>query len=143
MRGINMEKFFIPKGPVVPYTFMNEATGEDLLGEKTLKSYGDSYLYSKYPMYNKQLLDAIMQDPMIDKKTDMFVSFGARFRYKNSFFKKDLFSNPVYLQFNNIKLPVPVKYDELLSQLYGDYMTPPPKEQQIGSHLIKVDFGIY
>lgn len=67
-----MEKFFIPKGPIVPYQFLDEATGEDLLGSKTLKSYGDSYLYSKYPMYNKQLLDAIMHDPMIEKKTDMF-----------------------------------------------------------------------
>jgi hypothetical protein len=67
-----MEKFFIPKGPMVDYTFLDEATGEDMTGKKSLKSYGDSYLYSKYPMYNKQLLDAIMQDPMIDKKTDMF-----------------------------------------------------------------------
>jgi hypothetical protein len=67
-----MDRFFIPKGPMVPYTFLDEATGEDLVGNKSLKSYGDSYLYSKYPMYNKQLLDAIMQDPMIDKKTDAF-----------------------------------------------------------------------
>ena len=64
-----MEKFFIPKGPMVDYTFLDEATGEDMTGKKSLKSYGDSYLYSKYPMYNKQLLDAIMQDPMIDKKS--------------------------------------------------------------------------
>lgn len=28
-------------------------------------------------------------------------------------------------------------YDEILTHIYGDYMTPPPKEQQVGHHYIK------
>lgn len=39
---------------------------------KSIKSYSDSYLYSKYPLYQKKLMDAIMQDPIIDKSTDQF-----------------------------------------------------------------------
>ena len=102
-------------------------------------------MYSSYPLKFKPLylFFAHQLVKYNHQKTDMFVSFGARFRYKHSFFRKDLFSNPIYLPFDNIQLPVPEKYDELLSQLYGDYMTPPPKEQQIGSHLIRIDFGKY
>ena len=40
--------------------------------DKQLKSYSDSYLYQKYPKYQKILFDAILKDPMIDKSTDEF-----------------------------------------------------------------------
>lgn len=37
-----------------------------------LKSYSDTYLYSKYPLYTKRITSAIMNDPVIEKKTDAF-----------------------------------------------------------------------
>ena len=39
---------------------------------KNLKSYSDSYLYNKYPTYQKLILDAIAKDPVLDKTTDQF-----------------------------------------------------------------------
>lgn len=39
---------------------------------KELKSYSDSYFYKQYPGYQKLLLDAIMNDPLIDKSSDAF-----------------------------------------------------------------------
>lgn len=36
------------------------------------KTYTETYIFSKYPQYNKNLTAAIMQDPMIDKSTDAF-----------------------------------------------------------------------
>ena len=78
-----------------------------------------------------------------DRDTNAYVSFGSRFRYKSSFFRKDLFSHPLYIQFDDTQLPVPEKYDELLTQLYGDYMTPPPVNERQGWHMKKVDFGPY
>lgn len=78
-----------------------------------------------------------------NRETKMYVSFGARFKYKSSYFKKEFYSNPVYFPFESIKLPVPEKYDELLTQIYGDYMTPPPVKEQVGWHLQNVDFGKY
>lgn len=39
---------------------------------KELKSYSDSYLYAKYPKYEKTLMDAIMKDPLIDKTSNEF-----------------------------------------------------------------------
>lgn len=39
-------------------------------------------------------------------------------------FKKEWFEEVMYLPFEGIEMPVPVKYDAFLSVLYGDYMTP-------------------
>ena len=39
---------------------------------KPLKSYSDSYLYQKYPIYQKIMLDSIMKDPTIDKNSNSF-----------------------------------------------------------------------
>lgn len=66
-----MDKWFDPGGPLVDCVLLNEESAE-VPGQKELKSYSDAYLYSKYPLYNKKLTDAIMQDPIIDKSTDAF-----------------------------------------------------------------------
>lgn len=39
--------------------------------------------------------------------------------------------------FEGFKLPIPRNYDEILTRLYGDYMTPPPIEKQIPMHSIE------
>lgn len=75
--------------------------------------------------------------------TQMYVSFGARFKYRNSFYRKELYSKPLYLPFEDTQLPVPAQYDELLTQIYGDYMTPPPIDEQQGWHMKRVNFGKY
>ena len=39
---------------------------------KDVKLYSDTYLFNKYPLYEKRILQAVTQDPMIDKSTDEF-----------------------------------------------------------------------
>lgn len=75
--------------------------------------------------------------------TAYYGCFGARFKYKNCFYKKEWFSNPVYVPFEDTRLPVPKQFDEVLAHIYGDYMTPPPINEQVGWHLTGVDFGEY
>lgn len=123
---------------LLSYTILQRGYKEATLTKKAFM-YLSSPLKIK-PLYNYFYKQLIKYN---GKETKMYVSFGARFRYKNSFFKKELFSNPIYVTFDSTQLPVPEKYDELLTQLYGDYMTPPSVEQQVGSHLTNVDFGAY
>ena len=42
-------------------------------------------------------------------------------------------------EFEGHLFPIPERYDDMLTQFYGDYMTPPPADQQIPSH----DQGYY
>ncbi|GHV07690.1 LPS cholinephosphotransferase [Spirochaetia bacterium] len=53
-------------------------------------------------------------------------------------------SNLSTATFEGIIVPVPADYDTFLTEQYGDYMTPPPKEKQTGRHSpLEFDFGPY
>lgn len=102
-------------------------------------------MFAAYPLKNNLLRNFIYNQLVKYNSSDtgLYASFGARFRYKNSFYKKELYSNPLYVTFEDTSLPVPEKYHELLTQIYGDYMTPPPVQEQQGWHMQKVNFGQY
>ena len=48
--------------------------------------------------------------------------------------KKEWLDDLIRVPFENITVPVPRAYDTVLTLLYGDYMTPPPVEQQVPTH---------
>jgi lipopolysaccharide cholinephosphotransferase len=53
-------------------------------------------------------------------------------------------TNLTTTEFEGITLPIPADYHLFLTEQYGDYMTPPPKEKQIGRHLaLEFDLGPY
>lgn len=77
------------------------------------------------------------------QETNFYGFFSGRYRYKQSIYRKDLYKNPIMVPFEDTMLPVPEKYDELLRQVFGDYLTPPPLKEQVGLHLQNVFFGKY
>ena len=56
-----------------------------------------------------------------------------------TYFDEELLQHQILLDFEDIKISCPLKYDELLTLCYGDYMTPPPEKKQIPRHGIFVD----
>lgn len=113
-------------------------------GYKEASIFKKMMMYLAFPLKIRSIRKFIYhQIVKYDEDTTILASFGARFRFKNSFFEKELYSNPIYVDFEDTKLPVPEKYDSLLRQIYGDYMTPPPVQEQVGWHLQNVDFGKY
>ena len=51
--------------------------------------------------------------------------------------RKDYVAETVPMPFEGIEVQVPKEYDKWLTQLYGDYMTPPPPEKQVSRHGIR------
>ena len=51
-----------------------------------------------------------------------------------NFFKKEWFEKTIEMPFENTVLPVPIGYDKILTQEYGDYMTFPPIESRKAKH---------
>lgn len=47
--------------------------------------------------------------------------------------KKEWFSETLYMPFEDLQMPVPVGYDEILTNQYGDYMTPVKAPSMHGS----------
>ena len=59
------------------------------------------------------------------------------------YFEKKWFDSYIDIPFSDFNVKIPSGYREYLTQMFGDYMTPPPAEQQVGLHLINVVFGKY
>ena len=75
--------------------------------------------------------------------TDFWGFFYGRTNFRTSIVNREIFGKPIRVPFEDTQLCVAEHYHKYLSQMFGDYMTPPPVEQQVGLHLIKVDFGKY
>ena len=53
----------------------------------------------------------------------------------------DWFKSVIYVDFEDVKLPILSSYHEWLSEAYGDYMTPPPESEREDKHEIyKIEF---
>ena len=59
----------------------------------------------------------------------------SKVKEKNS---KTIYQKTILLDFENLKLPAPVGYDQYLKQLYGNYMELPPKEKRVSQHEFKI-----
>ncbi len=75
--------------------------------------------------------------------SEYYGSFYFRTRMKNAFSPKKYFGKPMWVEFEDTRLPVPEHYHEYLTQMFGDYMTPPPVENRVGLHTLNVEFGKY
>lgn len=62
-------------------------------------------------------------------------------QWEGKVFEKGWFGEGVHLPFEDADIIVPQNYDAYLTLLYGDYMTPPPIEEQVSNH--SRDFRYY
>ena len=58
-------------------------------------------------------------------------------------YNKKYFSQIVKLKFEDIEVNAPINYDNILTNLYGNYMELPPKEQRYNHITEHLDFGKY
>lgn len=66
--------------------------------------------------------------------------FAAARDYSKNVYPRELFTNITYGEFEGAEYPIPEGYDEMLSFLYGDYMTlPKPEDREKKRHAILVD----
>lgn len=72
------------------------------------------------------------------KRVHTFLACTAK--YKKGIYKREWFSETVDVDFEGMKAPVSRHYDELLTTMYGDYMTLPKEEdRRCKVHAILVD----
>lgn len=67
-------------------------------------------------------------------KGEFIMSHACVYKVEKEMFKKEWFHKYIYMEFENIKVRIPYMYDEYLTQLFGDYMTPPPEDKRISTH---------
>ena len=79
-------------------------------------------------------IDVLLQKNSFEKSDNVGTIMGA---YKvREIVPKEFFGKPTKYQFEDIKLYGPEKYDEYLTHMYGDYMSPPENKNE-NSHYAK------
>lgn len=63
-----------------------------------------------------------------------YICYGLSITNEREIFPKELFREYVYMPFDNIKVRMPIGYDQYLTQQYGDYMSPPPLSGRESTH---------
>ncbi len=66
-------------------------------------------------------------------KSEIWCNF-ANSMHKSEYFPREVYGNAYIAEFEGIKVRVPEKYHEYLTQKYGDYSIDPPVEKQVASH---------
>ena len=81
-------------------------------------------LHDNYIQFEKTLncVDGDYYVLYVDKCCDKYI------------YKKEWFEKTEYVDFENLKVPIPCGNHEILTLCYGDYMTPPPVSEQTLSH---------
>ena len=74
------------------------------------------------------------------KETDRVIAFLHR---KYAPFKREDFEPATTVKFEDFEFKIPKNYDDVLKQIYGDYMTIPSKENRANSAPDVIDFGEY
>ncbi len=72
-----------------------------------------------------------LADFTVNRDSDLTVIYATEF--KKYIFRGELYGEPMDHVFETTHAPLPEGYDELLSSIYGDYMTPPPEEDRQGA----------
>ncbi|MCH5297036.1 MAG: LicD family protein [Ruminococcus sp.] len=78
------------------------------------------------------------------KKNAKYLYDGMGRNIYNGVFPAKLLDEVIYADFEGYKLPIPKRYDEYLTFLYGDYMQLAPLSTRLGCHIIEqCDIGEY
>ena len=87
---------------------------------------------SRYRLW--RLAEKKMTKRSIDQNTQYLTELCVTYKYLVNKYPKRIFEQTVRLDFEDMKVSAPAGYDEYLTIAFGDYMTPPPAEEQVIKH---------
>lgn len=107
---------------------------QDLFFEKTETLSAPLKLLKKVPLGLRRAMIKFMdlffmKNPSKRECGTHLWGFGITQYYDSRFFEES-----VSADFEGYTFPVPKEYDEYMTQMYGDYMTPPPEEDRVNKH---------
>ena len=94
------------------------------------------FLLHKYPSrFVNRLERIITQYPTSDSK--LWCNHG-NWQGKLEYAPREQYGEGIFTEFEGLKVRIPEKYDEYLTQKYGDWRADLPPEQQVGHHYYEV-----
>lgn len=138
--GVNVDVY-----PVVGCPFNDNDVEEFFKKAKMLNSVREKYIWWRARLVRvlpittipghdaaiRSYRDYILQYPFDDAKR--FFHNGGPIKWYQVF-DYDVFENLVDIEFEGHKYLAPANYDDYLTHIYGDYMTPPPEDKRHPKH---------
>lgn len=69
------------------------------------------------------------------KYTNLMCNFGTPYGLDKELYYKNEIESQVWKDFNSLKVPIAIGFDQILRRTYGDYMVPPKESLQLSKHL--------
>ena len=143
--GVYIDIFPLDNAPDDP--ILRKKQSEKLLKIRRFKSIRIpySYSYKKWKRYVHYAVSSMLswipvkkinqyQQNQMQKyryqNTECICSMGSQYAYSKQCMKKEIYGQPVLLDFEGRKYYAPARYRNYLTQLYGDYMKLPPEEKR-------------
>jgi phosphorylcholine metabolism protein LicD/glycosyltransferase involved in cell wall biosynthesis len=87
---------------------------------------------NSYKTLHKKLTKILTADK--GKNTEYYTNFGSAYNISKEIFPKSHFEPARTVDFEGIKVKIPLKSEEVLGCIYGDYMTLPPENARVCPH---------
>jgi len=91
-------------------------------------------LFGKQDRFKKEMI--AYEEKIKQMKGDYLLYYYCTYGVKKELYKKEWFEGYVILPYEDFSIRVCKGYKEYLSQLFGDYMTPPPPEKRVSRHFM-------
>ncbi len=91
--------------------------------------------------YLNRKLDSVMQKYSTEN-SNCLVSMASRYSYRKQLMPKDIYAEPVLVEFEGKMYSAPACVEEYLKRIYGDYMQLPPEDKRF-SELDNIDYVDY
>lgn len=109
-----------------------------------ISSFVANLLKTILPLSFLEKLQNTLMSQFKNKKNAKYLFDGMGRNITRGEFPRQWLEESVYVDFENVKLPIPKEYDKYLSYLYGDYMEMIPVSLRHVSHdIIRMDLGEY
>ena len=96
------------------------------------KLYSFQSTFNSYKSLHKKLTTILTADK--DKNAEYYANFCSAYNISKEIFPKSYFEPARVVDFEGVKVKIPLKSEEILTCIYGDYMTPPPENARICPH---------
>lgn len=90
----------------------------------------------KYILLNRYYANIFWkhEEQLKASKGDFLLNYYTQYKMEKELFKKEWFKDQIRVPFEDTEINLMSGYKEFLTQMFGDYMTPPPVEQQVSHH---------
>lgn len=115
-----------------PYAFRRKIRAKTFFIDIILNLFAFLFFPFNIFLYRNRYVDWWSKRIKYDEAT--YVGIIGDYYINHAIWPKEWTDDKIMMKFEDIEVAIPKEYDKYLTYIYGDYMTPPPNNKQVGHH---------